>query len=241
MIELNQVCKSYKNKQVLFDVSFKFDTCQVVGLLGNNGAGKTTLLRLITGWHFPEKGNVIINGIDTKSSDYSWKNIIGYLPEKTPLYEKMTVVDFLLFGASIHNIEKTKCLEALDYVVEKFSLKSVLSQPIFSLSHGFRQRVAFAFSLIHSPKILILDEPSNGLDPHQIQETREIIKSLSKSVLVLFSTHIISEAENVCSKILVLNNGKLIANDSIDNVKKQTNSKTLEQAFFVLTSGSKDE
>lgn len=241
MIQLEQVCKSYKEKQVLFDISFNFNTNQVVGLLGNNGAGKTTLIRLITGWHFPEKGKVLIDGYDTKGSDFCWKKNIGYLPEKTPLYEKMLVKDFLIFGANIHGIKKKDALNALDSVVQKFSLSSVLFQPISSLSHGFRQRVCFAFSLIHNPKILILDEPSNGLDPHQILETREIIKSLSKSVLVLFSTHIISEAENVCSRVLILNNGILVANDTVDNLKNQTNVNSLEQAFFVLTVGSNNE
>lgn len=241
MIELVNFSKSYKSafskeKTAAENISFTVKPDSITGLLGPNGAGKTTIIKAICSIHYATSGNVFLydksgNKFDTASQAESSKRLIGYVSENPNLYRHLTVIEYLKLTASLWNCDDT-CIKK---VIEDFSLEDVLTQKISTLSKGYSQRVSFASSLIHEPEILILDEPSSGLDPNQIIETRKIIKKLSKTKTILFSTHIMSEAENLCDDVVILQNGKLIAQGSVEEIKKKSKAKNLEDAYINLT------
>lgn len=247
MIELVNFCKTYdshfKSKKVAVnDVSFMVQKKSITGLLGPNGAGKTTIIKAICSIHYATKGNVFVydkkdNKFDTAIDVENSKRLIGYVSENPVLYRNYTVIEFLKTIADIWNIKGNELTKALDSVVEKFKLKEVLSQKISTLSKGFSQRVNFAAALIHNPEILILDEPSSGLDPNQIIETRNLIKSFSKDKTILLSTHIMQEAENLCDNVVIISDGCVLKTGSVEDVKKDTKAKNLEQAYINLTKG----
>ena len=222
MISVKNLTKYYDDFQALKGISFEIKSGEIIGILGPNGACKSTTLRILTSYLSPTSGDAIIDGKSILDKDIEIKKIIGYLPESAPLYNDMCVFDYLVYMADIQELDRNKLSERLNYVVEACSLKDVISKPIGELSKGYKQRVGLAGAIIHDPKILILDEPTNGLDPNQIVEIRELIKELGKEKTVLISTHILSEVEATCSRAIIINKGTIIADNdpkhlSVDN------------------------
>lgn len=218
MISVKNLTKYYGDFQALKGISFEIKSGEIVGILGPNGAGKSTTLRILTCYFNPTSGDAIIDGKSILDEENNVKKIIGYLPESAPLYNDMCVFDYLVYMADIQELERSKLNERLHYVVNVCGLKGVISKPIGELSKGYKQRVGLAGAIIHDPKILILDEPTNGLDPNQIVEIRELIKELGKEKTVLVSTHILSEVEATCSRAIIINKGNIIADDTPENL-----------------------
>ena len=218
IITIDKVDKYYGDFQALKGISFEIKSGEIVGILGPNGAGKSTTLRILTCYFNPTSGDAIIDGKSILDEENNVKKIIGYLPESAPLYNDMCVFDYLVYMADIQELERSKLNERLHYVVNVCGLKEVISKPIGELSKGYKQRVGLAGAIIHDPKILILDEPTNGLDPNQIVEIRELIKELGKEKTVLVSTHILSEVEATCSRAIIINKGNIIADDTPENL-----------------------
>jgi ABC-2 type transport system ATP-binding protein len=229
MLKIENISKKFDNKQVLKDISFEIPKNCVVGLLGPNGAGKTTLMRTIVGFYSANKGEIYWNNkkVDTKSEKHKTK--IGYLPENNPLYINLTAGEYLEFIASLKQIEKTVIKDEVMNVAQKCGLGKVLGQQIETLSKGYKQRVGLAAALLGDPKILILDEPTTGLDPNQIIEIRDLIKSLSKNKMILLSTHILPEAKEICQRLLIINQGEIVLNEETKKIKN------LEKKFVELT------
>jgi ABC-2 type transport system ATP-binding protein len=211
MIEVEKVTKDYKNIRALEEVSFRIGSGEVVGLLGPNGAGKTTLLKILTGFFEPTSGLVKVGGIDVEEDPLGVRRLVGYLPENAPLYPEMLVQDYLLMMADLRDLRDEERRRLLSRCIESTGISEVLTRPVGELSKGFRQRVGLAQAILHEPKILILDEPTSGLDPSQIVEVRNLIRGLASRSTVLVSTHILSEVEQSCERVLVLINGKLKA------------------------------
>ena len=218
MISVKNLTKYYGDFQALKGISFEIKSGEIVGILGPNGAGKSTTLRILTCYFNPTSGDAIIDGKSILDEENNVKKIIGYLPESAPLYNDMCVFDYLVYMADIQELERSKLNERRHYVVNVCGLKEVISKPIGELSKGYKQRVGLAGAIIHDPKILILDEPTNGLDPNQIVEIRELIKELGKEKTVLVSTHILSEVEATCSRAIIINKGNIIADDTPENL-----------------------
>ncbi len=218
MISVKNLTKYYGDFQALKGIGFEIKSGEIVGILGPNGAGKSTTLRILTCYFNPTSGDAIIDGKSILDEENNVKKIIGYLPESAPLYNDMCVFDYLVYMADIQELERSKLNERLHYVVNVCGLKEVISKPIGELSKGYKQRVGLAGAIIHDPKILILDEPTNGLDPNQIVEIRELIKELGKEKTVLVSTHILSEVEATCSRAIIINKGNIIADDTPENL-----------------------
>ena len=211
MISVEKLSKYYGDFHALKGVSFEINAGEIVGILGPNGAGKSTTLRILTCYLSPTSGNAIIDGKSILNNEREVKRVIGYLPESAPLYDDMNVFDYLVYMAEIQELERSRLNDRLHYVVDACNLKDVISKSIGELSKGYKQRVGIAGAIIHDPKILILDEPTNGLDPNQIVEIRELIKELGKEKTVLISTHILSEVEATCSRAIIINQGNVIA------------------------------
>ena len=211
MISVEKLSKYYGDFHALKGVSFEINAGEIVGILGPNGAGKSTTLRILTCYLSPTSGNAIIDGKSILNNEREVKRVIGYLPESAPLYDDMSVFDYLVYMAEIQELERNRLNDRLHYVVDACNLKDVISKSIGELSKGYKQRVGIAGAIIHDPKILILDEPTNGLDPNQIVEIRELIKELGKEKTVLISTHILSEVEATCSRAIIINQGNVIA------------------------------
>lgn len=214
MISIEGLTKSYGTTQALRGVSFEVPRGQVVGFLGPNGAGKTTTMRILAGYAAPTAGTAKVGGIDVVLDPIASRRMIGYLPENNPLYEEMMVLDFLGFVARVRGVAAAEQSQRIKNAVEHCGLKSVVSKDIGQLSKGFRQRVGLAQAILHDPDLLILDEPTSGLDPNQIVEIRHLIKELGREKTVILSTHILSEVQSTCSRVLIINEGKLVADDS---------------------------
>lgn len=211
MIELKNITKKYGNRTVLNNISFKVEKNEVLGFLGPNGAGKTTTMRIITGYLSPLSGDVMVDGYDIKKASVPIRSLIGYLPELAPAYQEMTVTGYLKFIAEIKGLSGADIKKATDNVVEQISLDKVSDRIIGNLSRGYRQRTGIAQALLNDPPILILDEPTVGLDPEQIIEIRNLIKELGKNHTIILSTHILPEVTVTCNRVLVINDGKLLA------------------------------
>ena len=209
-ITLSHISKSYGTQQVLKDISFSIGKGEIVGFLGPNGAGKTTTMRILAGSLGYENGSAKICGVEVKDVPIETKRNIGYLPENNPLYTDMYVKEYLLFVAETYNLGKEK-YNRVDELIDLVGLRAEFSKKIGQLSKGFRQRVGLAQALIHDPKVLILDEPTTGLDPNQLVEIRNLIKEIGKDRTVLFSTHIMQEIEAVCNRLIIINKGKIVA------------------------------
>lgn len=221
MLEVKNVSYSYNKKQwALKDVSFEFYDKGVVGLLGANGAGKSTLMNLICGILHPTQGTISINDEGITKNRIAYLSNLGFLPQQPPLYTELTVKEYLLHVADFKNIAPKSVKQAVAKAMEKCGITHFQNRLIKNLSGGYQQRVGIAQAIIHSPKIIILDEPTNGLDPRRIIEIRELILDISKDTLILLSTHIISEIEKTCNRILVLEEGKLIVNEKLTDFKK---------------------
>lgn len=224
MISVKNLTKYYGDFEALKGISFEIKSGEIVGILGPNGAGKSTTLRILTCYLSPTSGDAIIDGKTVLKDEINVKKTIGYLPESAPLYDDMCVFDYLIYMADIQELERSKLNDRLNYVVNACGLKEAISKPIGELSKGYKQRVGLAGAIIHDPKILILDEPTNGLDPNQIVEIRELIKELAtksdfnQEKTVLLSTHILSEVEASCSRAIIINKGEIIADDTPRNL-----------------------
>ena len=231
-IEVNNLTKIFGNQKALDNVSFSINTGEIVGLLGPNGAGKSTLMKILTCFIPPTFGDVKIYGLDIFENATEIKSLIGYLPEHNPLYVDLFVKEYLTFIAEIHNLKGKEKKQRVDDIIELVGLNKEVNKKINTLSKGYRQRIGLAQAMIHNPKVLILDEPTTGLDPNQLSEIRQIIKQTSKDRTVILSTHIMQEVEAVCTRALIINNGKLAADDSIENLK---NNGSMENYFRYIT------
>ena len=237
MIEVKGLTKVYGTKKALSNVSFSISSGEIVGFLGPNGAGKSTTMKIITGYINSTEGNVTVGGYNIDDNPMKIRSMIGYLPELNPVYEDMKVAEYLGFIAGVRGIPKKKYEKTIEKVVKSCGLASVFYKLISELSKGFCQRVGLAGALIGDPDILILDEPTVGLDPRQVIEIRELIRSIGRKKTVILSTHILSEVEAVCSRAVVINRGKIVASEKIENLKKQ--EKTSGERIFVKIGGPK--
>ncbi|MBQ9544756.1 MAG: ABC transporter ATP-binding protein [Clostridia bacterium] len=219
MIEVRNLSKSYSGNDALKSLSFKVPKGSVFGLLGENGAGKSTAMSIISGCLAPDSGTVLIDGADIIDEPKKAKRLIGYMPENPPLYPEMTPLEFLLFVAEAKGITEEDTDDRLKKVINKTGLKPVLHRLNSKLSKGFRQRVSLAAALLGEPEVLILDEPTSGLDPKQVVETRELISEYAQNHTVIISSHIISEIEQICDRVLILSNGTKAAEDTPENLK----------------------
>jgi len=235
MISVQDVSKSFGSVRALEGVSFEIGRRGVVGLLGPNGAGKTTMMRLITAFFTPSKGKVLIDGEDLMHSKAVIRKQVGYLAENNPLYKDMTTKDFLYYVATLKGISFTKRKQAVGAVVEQCEVGSVMKRVIGKLSKGFQQRVGLAQALLGSPKFLILDEPTTGLDPQQIIEIRSLIRKLGQEQTVLLSTHILPEVRMTCESILILNEGRLVARGTLAELERRLRG---AQEFLVTLRGN---
>ncbi|MDR2521498.1 MAG: ATP-binding cassette domain-containing protein [Spirochaetaceae bacterium] len=218
MIEVQNVTKTYGSFRAVDNVSFSVGAEQVLGFLGPNGAGKTTIMKILTGYHFPTSGSACIDGLDAGKDPVAVKSRIGYLPEGVPLYGELTVDEYLGFIADMREIPQNQKRGKIEAALEACGLKAKRSSKIETLSKGYKQRTGLAQAIIHDPKILILDEPTTGLDPNQIIEIRKLITELGRSKTVILSTHILQEVEAVCSNVLILNEGKIAAQGSPESI-----------------------
>lgn len=212
MIDVRNLTKYYGNKLAVDNVSFQVNKGDVLGFLGPNGAGKSTTMKMLTGFLKPTQGTASIGGHDIQSNSREAKELFGYLPENGPLYEEMTVFEFLEFIAGIR-LKTDKQVQAIDHVAEICHIKEVLIQPIETLSKGYRQRVGMAQALIHDPSVLILDEPTDGLDPNQKHGVRKLISSMAQDKAIILSTHILEEVDAMCTRIIVIDKGKILADE----------------------------
>jgi len=238
MIKIENLTKYYSELCAVNNVSFEIHKGEILGLLGPNGAGKTTIYRILTGYLSPTSGTINVMDYNIYDHQIEIKKCIGYLPEEAPLYRDMLVFDYLNYIADIRGVEKDRKLSHLHELADLCSLNKVMHKTIDELSKGYRQRVGIAHALMGNPEILVLDEPTSGLDPNQIAETREIIKEIGKEKTIVFSTHILSEAEVTCDRVVIMDEGKIVANDTIDNLRKSFNEKSFENIFRKLTRGN---
>lgn len=223
MIEVSHVSRNFGTFRAVNDVSFSIPTGQIIGLLGPNGAGKTTTMRMITGFLKPSEGTIKIDGKDISEDPVSSKRKIGYMPESAPLYGEMIVEDYLTYVAQIQNQNPQ---EKVPYLCNICGLKEVMHKNISELSRGYRQRVGLAHALMNDPEILILDEPTSGLDPNQIEDVRSLIKEIGKTRTVIISTHILGEVELLCSRVIIISGGKLVADSPTNKLREQYGNKS---------------
>lgn len=214
MIEINELRKSYGDVEAIRGLNFSVPKGQVVGFLGPNGAGKSTTMKILTGYLPYSQGSVKVGGIEVAKDSHATRKMIGYLAENNPQYEDMMVYEYLSFIADIRHIEPSLKKQKIARALERCGLEEVFRKDISQLSKGFRQRVGLAQAIVHDPELLILDEPTTGLDPNQIIEIRSLIKELGQEKTVLMSTHILQEAQSTCQRILIINNGLLVADDT---------------------------
>lgn len=224
MIRVQNLVKQFGPIRAVDDLSFQVDTGSVVGFLGPNGAGKTTTMRMITGFLMPDSGSVEVEGFSMTENPVEARENIGYLPENAPLYSDMTVAEFLTFIAEIRGYMGSEKHRRVDEVIERCFLEGVRHQATDTLSKGYRQRSCFAQALIHDPKVLLLDEPTDGLDPNQKQVVRDMIKTMAEEKIILFSTHILEEVEAVCSRALIISNGAIVEDGTPDELKRKSPS-----------------
>ena len=221
MIEITNLTKTYGGQKAVDDISFKVDKGEIVGFLGPNGAGKTTTMKVITCYMSPTSGKVTVGGVDVTEDSLEVRKMIGYLPELNPLYGDMNVVDFLRYVAELRNIPKDQSVARIRDMVETCGLEEVLHKNINQLSKGYRQRVGLAQAMIHNPEILILDEPTIGLDPNQVVDIRHLIKMLGREKTVILSTHILSEVQATCNRAVIINRGKIVADSTLADLQRQ--------------------
>ncbi len=236
MIEVANLSKNYNALRVLKEISFTVKDGEILGFLGPNGAGKTTTMKIITGYTAPSSGSVKVNGLEVSEHPLEVKRQIGYLPEAVPLYDDMTVLEYLKFIADVRL--KGSKRDALQNVIKICGLQKMIRRPTAELSKGFRQRTCLAQALIHNPDILILDEPTSGLDPNQIAEIREVIKEIGKEKTVILSTHILQEVQATCDRVIIINEGKIAAQGTTDELERQAQGR---QSVYVKMRGLKDK
>ncbi len=238
MINIENLTKYYGDLCAVDHVNFEIKKGEILGLLGPNGAGKTTIYRILTGYLSPTSGTIKVENDNINEHLMKIKKRIGYLPEEAPIYHEMLVYDYLNFVADIRGVNKIDKNTHLHELADLCSLNEVMHKTINELSKGYRQRVGIAHALMGNPEILVLDEPTAGLDPNQIAETRDIIRRIGKEKTIVFSTHILSEAEATCDRVVIINEGKIIADDTIDSLRKELNEQSFEIIFRKLTKGN---
>ena len=236
MIEIKNLHKKYDDITVVNNLSLSVNTGEVLGFLGPNGAGKSTTMKMVTGFISPTSGEIKVKNLSVKDHEYEIKKYIGYLPEGAPQYGEMTAYDFLLFIAKIRGIEKNNIKNAIESVIENLSLHDVIHKRIEHLSKGFKRRVGIAQAIIHDPEILIMDEPTDGLDPNQKYDVRELIKKISKNKTIVISTHILEEVEAVCTRAAIIAKGKLLFDDTPSKLQSSSNG-SLDDTFRKITLG----
>lgn len=237
MIKIQNLTKYYGDLCAVSKVSFDIQKGEILGLLGPNGAGKTTIYRILTGYLRPTSGTIEVKNFNIYDHLIDIKRLIGYLPEAAPIYHEMLVYDYLSYIADIRRVDPEKKLGHLRELADLCSLNEVMHFTISELSKGYRQRVGIAHALMGDPEILVLDEPTSGLDPNQIVETREIIRRIGKEKTIVFSTHILSEAEATCDRVVIIDKGEKVADDTIDELRKKLNLTSFESIFQTLTKG----
>lgn len=229
-IQVSNCTKIYDEQKAIDSISFTVDKGEIVGFLGPNGAGKSTTMKIITGYLQPDEGEAIVSGVHVKKQPLEAKSKIGYLPEANPLYYDLYVREYLDFIADIHGVKLKK--QKVEEAIQTVGLSLESKKKIGQLSKGYKQRVGLAAALIHDPEVLILDEPTTGLDPNQIIEIREVIKTLGQNKTVLFSSHILQEVEAICDRVIIINRGKLVANDKLSNLRQQTQANNVLKVVF---------
>ena len=225
-IKVTSVSKVYKTQKALHNVSFSADKGQIIGFLGPNGAGKSTMMKILTGFIKPNEGAVFVDEVDVLQNPLEAQKSIGYLPEHNPLYTDMYVREYLQFQATIFKVDKSQ----IEICIEKVGLTAEAHKKINQLSKGYQQRVGLAAAILHNPKVLILDEPTTGLDPNQLVEIRALIKELGKEKTVLFSTHIMQEVEAVCDRVIIIKKGELLIDKKLAELK-ENNQQVIEVTF----------
>ena len=238
MIEVKNITKKYGKFTAVDNLNFKVEDHEIMGFLGPNGAGKSTTMNMITGYIEPTKGKIIVNGYDISKTPKKAKMQIGYMPESVPLYNDLTVREFIKYMADLKNVKRSEKKAEIEKVLEETGTKSVENKLIKNISRGYKQRVSMAGALIGNPDILILDEPTVGLDPKQITEIRNLIKKLGKTHTIILSSHILSEVSQICNKVIIINKGKILAIDTPENLEKQTQS---ENNIIITVEDSKNK
>ena len=238
MIEVKNITKKYGKFTAVDNLNFKVEDHEIMGFLGPNGAGKSTTMNMITGYIEPTKGKIIVNGYDISKTPKKAKRQIGYMPESVPLYNDLTVREFIKYMADLKNVKRSEKKAEIEKVLEETGTKSVENKLIKNISRGYKQRVSMAGALIGNPDILILDEPTVGLDPKQITEIRNLIKKLGKTHTIILSSHILSEVSQICNKVIIINKGKILEIDTPENLEKQTQS---ENNIIITVEDSKNK
>jgi len=226
-IEVNNISKSYGAQKALENISFSIKKGEIVGFLGPNGAGKSTLMKILTTYIAADEGSASVNGFDVNSQSKAVQQSIGYLPEHNPLYLDLYVREYLAFNADVYKITKSR----IEEVIQLTGLSAESHKKIGQLSKGFRQRVGLANALLHNPDVLILDEPTTGLDPNQLVEIRNVIKNVGNDKTVFLSTHIMQEVEAICDRVIIINNGKIVADKKLDNLISTEKEQVIEVEF----------
>ena len=239
MIEVSHLTKKYGGHLAVDDVSFTVEDGQIYGLLGPNGAGKSTIMNILTGYLSATSGQVTVAGHPLPEEADAAKACVGYLPEQPPLYPEMTVEEYLLFAAELKGVKRADRKEQVRKAAHRTGLDNVMPRLIRSLSKGYRQRVGIAQALLGSPKLIILDEPTVGLDPAQVVEIRKLIRELGEAHTVILSSHILSEVQAVCQQVLILSKGKLAASGTLEELT--AGDRSLEEVFMELTGGNTEE
>ncbi|MEJ2596532.1 MAG: gliding motility-associated ABC transporter ATP-binding subunit GldA [bacterium] len=228
-ISVHHITKRYGSQTAVNQVSFTVNAGEIVGFIGPNGAGKSTTMKIITGTLPPDEGSVAINGMSTLSNEKKIRRIIGYLPEHNPLYLELYIREYLEYVAGLYGITGKRSDDRIDKVVQMTGLLPEIKKKIGALSKGYRQRVGLAQALVHDPEILILDEPTSGLDPNQLVEIRSLISSIGKTKTILLSTHILQEVEAICDRVIIINKGKIVADEHANalRIKKEDEAQTI--------------
>jgi ABC-2 type transport system ATP-binding protein len=238
MIKVRELTKFYGDSCALDKITFDVKQGEILGLLGPNGAGKTTTYRILSGYLKANSGTIKVKDYDIYQDITKIKEMIGYLPESAPIYKDMIVYDYLEFIADIRGVKKEQKSTRIKELADLCSLRDVMHKTIDQLSKGYRQRVGIAHALIGKPEILVLDEPTVGLDPNQIAETRDIIKRIGKEKTIIYSTHILSEAELTCDRVVIINAGRIVADNTVQGLREETGLESFEEIFKKLTKGN---
>lgn len=235
MLEVKSISRTFGRTRAVKDVTFTIGKGEVVALLGPNGAGKTTTIRMVTGFLPPDSGNIVIGGFDMTEESLEARRLIGYLPENAPLYPEMQVRAYLAFRASLAGVRGSRAGEAIDRELARCDLSSVATKRIGALSKGFRQRVGLAAALVHDPAVVILDEPSNGLDPSQILQFRTLIGTLARERTMLISSHILAEVQKICTRVILISGGELRADGTPDSLARRAGTRRIFTVAFTDT------
>ncbi len=219
-IKVENLSKFYGTQQAVKDISFEVKTGEIVGFLGPNGAGKSTTMKMITTYLTPNNGSILVNDIDAQENPIDVRRKIGYLPEQNPLYQEMNVVDYLNYTAELQSVPKESIPDAVKKMIKVCGLEEVKHKDISELSKGYKQRVGLAQAMIHNPDVILLDEPTSGLDPNQIIEIRKLIRDLGKHKTLMLSTHILQEVQATCDRVIIINNGEIVADGTTDSLQK---------------------